>query len=135
MIRNITTVIALLTALTSCTGQSPYTFSVHAEIMGASTIYDAPDRETEKPMTASNISIGTQSVYAYYHNAEFILSYCGKVFIETGGKAKELTADVYQIEPGVWIAELAGGQYVKVFTKSGNANVDLDGEFRVYERD
>lgn len=136
MIRNITTVLALLAALSSCTGQNPETFTVHAEIMGAPSFYDAPAREMETaPATARNISIGTKSLYAYYDNAEFILSYCGEVFIEASGQdGKTVPADVYQIEPGVWIAEIPGGQYVKVFSESGNTNTDLDGEFRIYHR-
>lgn len=138
MIRNITTVIALLfAALMSGACQSSDTtsnqFTVHSEIMGACDAADAPAAPVIKP--ASNITIGAQSVYAFYADAEFILQYGGKVFIERGGKqAEPIPAKVFQEKPGIWIAEIEGGQYIKVFAESGNTNIDLDGEFQTYRK-
>ena len=137
--RNITTIWLLLAALVSGSCQnSDTTFTVHAEIMGAcpadetaANIQVAPPKI--KP--ASNITIGTKSVYAYYDNAEFILNYSGQVFIEKDGKQNEpIPAKVFQLEEGVWLAEIAGGQYIKVFAKTGTTNADLDGEFRTFAK-
>jgi len=133
--RNITTICLLLAALAngSCqsdTTTSNQTFTVHSEIMGACDAADAPEITP-----ASNITVGTQSVYAFYQDAEFILQYGGKVFIERGGKQGEpIPAKVFQLERGVWIAEIEGGQYIKVFAESGNTNIDLDGEFQTYRK-
>ena len=138
MQRNITTVLALLlAALTSATCQNTIAanevVSMHAEIMGA---YDQPAAAPALAQLkiASNISIGSESVYAYYRNAEFILKYCGGVYIELDGNIRTVPAKVFQLEPGVWVAEIEGGQYVKVFAESGNTNTDLDGEFRVFAK-
>ena len=129
--RNITTALLLFAALVSGSCQdttAQTTFTVHAEIMGA-----APEAAAPAISTATNVRVGTQSVYAFYNDAEFILQYCGKLYIERGGKQQEpQSAKVFQIEPGVWIAELGGGQYVKVFTKTGNTSTDIEGEFRMY---
>lgn len=129
--RNITTICLLLAALANGSCQSGTTsnqFTVHSEIMGACDADAAPEITP-----ASNITVGTQSVYAFYQDAEFILQYGDKVFIERGGKQGEpIAAKVYQCEPGVWVAEIAGGQYIKVFAKSGTTNADLDGEFQTY---
>lgn len=134
--RNITTIWLLLAALAngSCQNSDTTTFAVNGEIMGAcsddETTAVAP---TIKP--APNITVGTKSVYAFYENAEFILNYSGQVFIEKDGKQNEpIPAKVFQLEEGVWLAEIAGGQYIKVFTKTGTTNVDLDGEFRTYAK-
>lgn len=136
--RNIITTAALLfAALVSgaCqqTTDTTNTFAVHAEIMGAAT--EAPQDSVPKVKTASNISVGTESVYAYYNEAEFILKYCGEVYIEINGNPRvPIPAKVFQIEPGTWVAEIQGGQYVKVFSKSGTTNMDVDGEFRAFAK-
>ncbi|HRI62090.1 MAG TPA: hypothetical protein PK228_20260 [Saprospiraceae bacterium] len=134
--RNITTIWLLFAALMSGACQSDTTsnhFTVHSEIMGVCDADDAPAAPVIKP--ASNITIGAQSVYAFYADAEFILQYGGKVFIERGGKQGEpIPAKVFQLEPGVWVAEIEGGQYIKVFAESGNTNIDLDGEFQTYRK-
>lgn len=137
MQRNITTVLLLFAALTSATCQNPIasaqTFTVHAEIMSVTHSDPAPAPLAIK--AARNIAIGTESVYAYYDNAEFILKYCGEVYIELDGKPREnIPAKVFQLEPGVWVAEIDGGQYVKVFAETGTTNIDVDGQFRVFTR-
>lgn len=136
MYRNIiTTSLLLLAALAPGACQQPNstnTFAVHAEIMGAAT---AEQDSVPKIKTASNIRVGTESVYAYYNEAEFILKYCGEVYIEINGNPRvPIPAKVFQLEPGTWVAEIQGGQYVKVFAKSGTTNVDVDGEFRAYAK-
>lgn len=136
--RNITTIWLFFAALMSGACQSDTTsnqaFTVHSEIMGACDAADAPAAPVEiKP--ASNIRIGPASVYAFYADAEFILQYGGKVFIERGGKqAEPIPAKVFQEKPGIWVAEIEGGQYVKVFAESGNTNIDLDGQFQTYHK-
>jgi len=138
MIRNIITTTALLIAALApgaCqqTPDSTNTFAVHAEIMGAGT--EAAQDSVPKIKTASNIRVGTESVYAYYNEAEFILKYCGEVYIEINGNpCVPIPAKVFQLEPGTWVAEIAGGQYVKVFSKSGTTNMDVDGEFRAFAK-
>lgn len=135
MYRNIITALLLLAALASGACQQPdttNTFAVHAEIMGAPA---AAQDSVPKIKTASNISVGTESVYAYYDNAEFVLKYCGEVYIEINGNPRvPIPAKVFQLEPGTWVAEIQGGQYVKVFAKSGTTNMDVDGEFRAYAK-
>jgi len=132
MIRNIITTASLLLAafsIGSCQDSTAQnTFAVHAEIMGATA-----EQPTIK--AAPNVTIGEKSVYAFYNDAEFILQYCGKLYVERGGKQEEpRNAKVFQLEPGVWLAELEGGDYVKVFTTSGNTNMDVDGEFRTFAK-
>jgi hypothetical protein len=139
MMRNITTIALLFAALMSGACQQDTTlnqpFTVHAEIMGACDADDAPLAAPAAIKPASNVVIGTKSVYAFYADAEFILQYGGKVFIERGGKQGEpIPAKVFQLEPGVWVAEIEGGQYIKVFAESGNTNIDLDGEFQTYRK-
>lgn len=137
MIRNIIATIALLIAALApgaCQqiSDSTNTFAVHAEIMGGT---EAPQDSVPKIKTASNISVGTESVYAYYNEAEFILKYCGEVYIEINGNPRvPIPAKVFQLEPGTWVAEIQGGQYVKVYSKSGTTNMDVDGEFRAFAK-
>lgn len=64
MMRNITTICLLLAALANGSCQSGTTsnqFTVHSEIMGACDADAAPEITP-----ASNITVGTQSVYAFY---------------------------------------------------------------------
>ena len=138
MIRNIIATIALLIAALApgACQQIPdstnNTFAVHAEIMGGT---EAPQDSVPKIKTASNIRVGTESVYAYYNDAEFILKYCGEVYIEINGHQRvPIPAKVFQLEPGTWVAEIQGGQYVKVFAKSGNTNIDVDGQFQTFAK-
>lgn len=87
------------------------------------------ERETRK---AFNVSIGSESVYAYFQNAEFILAYCGEVTIEIDGQSQTRNAVVCQYDPGVWTATMHDGDYVKVWTATGVANIEINGEFRTF---
>lgn len=86
----------------------------------------------QEPRKAFNVSIGNESVYAYFQNAEFILSYCGEVTIEIEGRSKTENAVVCQYDPGVWTATLYNGDYVKVWTGPGIANTLINGEVRIF---
>lgn len=81
---------------------------------------------------AFNVSIGSESVYAYFQNAEFILSYCGEVTIEIDGQSQTQNAVVCQYEPGVWTATMYNGDYVRVSTATGVVNISIRGEFRTF---
>lgn len=126
--RNIilTTVSLLLIAATVTTAQTssqepePPIFAVHAEIMAE---------------TAPNIKEGTMSVQVFYSNAEFVLHYSGSVYAEISGSDGHLyPAKVFMLEPNVWVAELEGGDYIKVHSVTGNANAYLDGQYRTFIR-
>ncbi len=131
--RNITTVFLIAAALATGACQNPENFAARAEIMAASTGYEKP--EPERPRTASNVVVGPQSVWVSHADAEFVLAYCGEVTIEMNGQQNEpVEASVFQLEPGVWVAEIDGGQYVKVFAETGTTNIDVDGQFRVFTR-
>lgn len=82
---------------------------------------------------ASNVSVGTESVHAWYPNAEFILKYCGEATLEIDGKTFTFDARVAPTEPGVWLAEKTGSvDYIKLFVTSGNTNAYINGEHRVF---
>lgn len=96
-------------------------FAVHGEIMAE---------------TAPNITVGTKSVQAVYRDAEIVLQYSGAVYLEINGVAKDpIPARVFMLEPNVWVAEMTGGEYIKVFAVSGNANAYIDNQYRVFKRD
>jgi hypothetical protein len=86
----------------------------------------------QEPRKAFNVSIGSESVYAYFQNAEFILSYCGEVTIEIDGQSQTQNAVVCQYEPGVWTATMYNGDYVRVSTATGVVNISIRGEFRTF---
>lgn len=131
--RNITTVFLIAAALATGACQNSENFAAHAEIMAAYTGYEKP--EPVKPKTASNVVVGAESVWVFHSDAEFVLAYCGEVTVEMNGKQNEpVEASVFQLEPGVWVAELGAGQYIKVFAASGVTNCDIDGEFRVFAK-
>lgn len=121
--------VLIFTATFSLSGQTA-NFDVHAFINGA-------DDETpvKKQSTARNVMAGNSAVTACYQNCnvQFTLSYCGEALTEYPGKDRQqVKADVFQIEPGIWIAELGAGQYIKVNSLTGVTTVDVDGEFRVF---
>lgn len=113
----------LLTGFTACqtsTAQTS-TFAVHAEIMDA-------------PKTARNVAIGNKSVTACFDQCQtqIILNFCGQAIIEKPGQSPDVyAADVFQIMPGVWTAQIEGGQYVNIFAESGAAQLDIAGQFQV----
>ena len=105
--------------------QTNQAFSVHAEIMPP---------ETPEP-TAKNVKVGSQSVSACFQNCDLqiTLNYCGQALIERYGKSPEVfAAKVFQIEQGAFLAEIEGGQYVKVYSKTGVVQMDIAGEFSVH---
>lgn len=81
---------------------------------------------------AFNVSVGPESVYAYFPNAEFILAYCGEATIEIDGQTQTQNAVVCQYEPGVWTATIYNGDYVRVSTATGVVNISIHGEFRTF---
>ena len=85
-------------------------------------------------LTCENVEVGTESIWAVYPDAEFLLLYCGEVVIEIQGKERiQIPANVYPEKKGVYIAEIGDGQYVRVNTFTGIATMDKDGEFRMWE--
>ncbi len=114
--KNIIIILALLTA----------TFT-QSQCQSASAENSKPNERT-----AWNVHIGKESVFAYFQNAEFSLNYCGEVIVNLDGWERIIPAIVCQYEPGVWTATIEGGDYVKVWTSTGHANTEINGEFRTF---
>lgn len=119
----------LLTGFTACqtstaqtsANEPPAKFAVHAEIMDA-------------PKTAQNAAINTNGVTACYNgcDVQILLNFCGQCIIERAGQSPEVyAAQVFQLQPGVWTADLGAGQYVNLFTESGTCQMDIAGQFQV----
>jgi hypothetical protein len=124
-------IISIVAALaTSCSNASGQTFtenrfSVHAELMA----------EQPRQITAKNVAIGNQSVTACFDNCQtqITLNFCGQVLIEMPGQSPEVyPAKVFQLESGVWTAEIPGGQWVTLYAESGTVQMDIAGEFRAF---
>ena len=117
--------IALL-AFASCemaNGQQPATntFAVHAEIMPRMANH------------AKNVAINPQSITACFDGCDIqvTLLFSGMVRIEREGKEAEVyRAEVFQLQPGEWLADLGAGQYVKIYSESGTLQMDIAGEFK-----
>ena len=100
----------------------------------------------EKPKSASNVTVGNKSVSACFEqcDVQFTLNFSnstvqdsvsetGSAVIELVGKEREMfPADVFQLQPNEWIADLGSGQYVKIFAESGFAQMDIGGKFSVF---
>lgn len=117
---------ALATSCSNASGQPRQNFSVHAEIM-------AP--ETSPIKTAKNVAIGNQGVTACFDacQTQVTLNFCGQVLIEYPGQSPDVyAAKVFQLEPGVWTAEIPGGQWVTLYAESGTVQMDIDGQFRAF---
>jgi len=101
-------------------------FAVHAETMGANA--------TKRPQ-ARNVVIGNNGVMACFDTCttQVFLNFCGQVVIEIPGKDPDVyAARVFQLDPGVWTAEIDGGQYVNLYAESGTVKMDIAGEFRAF---
>lgn len=132
MIRNIMSALAFATLL-SCNAQTPRDMPlVGATLVGATL--DIPDCPPPPPPPALNVSIGWLAVQAYYPYAEFILSYCGEATVEVDGETRTFEAEVFQFEPGVWLACAANGDYIKVYAQSGTTEVEFSGEVRTFTK-
>jgi len=102
-------------------------FAVHSEIMPA---------EASNPVTAQNVAVNNYSVTACFDDCQtqITLNYCGQAVIEFPGKEPQVyAAKVFQIEPGIWLAEIDGGQWCKIYAESGTAQIDIAGEFRTFK--
>ena len=91
--------------------------------------------DSEIPETAQNVKVGYKTVSACFDQCrtEIILSYSGRAVIEYPmGDSTTYAANVFQIEPGIWVAEIQGGQWIKIYSKTGTAEIDIDGQFRVF---
>ena len=123
--------ISIFAALaTSCSNASGQTFTenrfnVHAELMA----------EPMRQHTAKNVAIGNQGVTACFNSCQtqVTLNFCGQVLIEMPGQSPEVyPAKVFQLESGVWTAEIPGGQWVTLYSESGTVQMDIDGQFRAF---
>jgi hypothetical protein len=92
---------------------------------------ETPEPETQR---AYNVAISKHGVTAYYadSDAQFNLYFNQCCVIETPEGVKRMEAEVYQESPGVWIAELPGGDFVRLNTKTGNTGLVKDGKVKMY---
>jgi hypothetical protein len=123
----ISIVAALATSCQSASGQTftENTFAVHAELMG----------EPIRQRTAQNVVVGNQGVTACFDacQTQVTLNFCGQALIEYPGQSPEVyAARVFQLESGVWTAEIPGGQWVTLYAESGTVQMDIAGEFRAF---
>ena len=126
----ISIVAALATSCSNASGQTGQAFpesrfNVHAELMG----------EQPRQRTAKNVAIGNQGVTACFNSCQtqVTLNFCGQVLIELPGQSPEVyPARVFQLESGVWTAEIPGGQWVTLYAESGTVQMDIAGEFRAF---
>lgn len=123
----ISIVAALATSCQSASGQTftENRFNVHAEMMA----------EQPRQITAKNVAIGNQGVTACFNSCQtqVTLNFCGQVLIEMPGQSPEVyPAKVFQLESGVWTAEIPGGQWVTLYAESGTVQMDIAGEFRAF---
>lgn len=118
-------VATMATACSNASGQPRQNFAVHAELMA----------EPIRQQTARNVAIGNQGVTACFDacQTQVTLNYCGQVVIEFPGQSPEVyPARVFQLEPGVWTAEIPGGQWVTLYAETGTVQMDIAGEFRAF---
>jgi hypothetical protein len=121
---------ALATSCSNASGQTGQVFTenrfnVHAEMMA----------EQPRQITAKNVAIGNQGVTACFNSCQtqVTLNFCGQVLIEMPGQSPEVyPAKVFQLESGVWTAEIPGGQWVTLYAESGTVQMDIAGEFRAF---
>jgi len=121
---------ALATSCSNASGQTGQTFTenrfnVHAELMA----------EPMRQHTAQNVVVGNQGVTACFNSCQtqITLNFCGQVLIEMPGQSPDVyAAKVFQLEPGVWTAEIPGGQWVTLYSESGTVQMDIDGQFRAF---
>ena len=126
----ISIVATLATSCSNASGQTGQTFAengfaVHAELMA----------EPMRQHTAKNVAIGNQGVTACFDNCQtqVTLNFCGQVLIEMPGQSPEVyPAKVFQLDPGVWTADVEGGQWVTLYAESGTVQMDIGGEFRAF---
>jgi len=121
---------ALATSCSNASGQTGQTFTenrfnVHAELMA----------EPMRQHTAQNVVVGNQGVTACFNSCQtqITLNFCGQVLIEMPGQSPDVyAAKVFQLENGVWTAEIPGGQWVTLYSESGTVQMDIDGQFRAF---
>lgn len=101
---------------------------------GAQASANTPSPEASVKV-ATNVSIGTCSVMAYYRNAEFVFNYDGSAYTEIDGKINTFAAHVCQESPGVWIAEPAEGELIRIYATTGTTNYFRGGEFRCFSKE
>ena len=86
---------------------------------------------------AYNIAVSKHGVTATYLNpdASFTLRFDQMAVIETDGKTELVNASVYQLFPGVYVAEIQGGGHIRINTVKGTTSVNLNGVNRVYTKE
>jgi len=86
---------------------------------------------------AYNIAVSRHGVTATYINpdASFTLRFDQCAVIEMDGKTELVDAAVFQISPGVYVAEIQGGGYIRINTASGSTSVSWGGINRIYTKE
>jgi hypothetical protein len=86
---------------------------------------------------AYNIAVSRHGVTATYiePDASFHVRFDQCAVIEMDGKTELVDAAVFQISPGVYVAEIKGGGYVRINTVTGSASVNWGGTNRVYTKE
>ena len=83
---------------------------------------------------AYNIAVSRHGVTATYLNpdASFTLRFDQMAVIETDGKTELVNASVYQLFPGVYVAEIQGVGTIRINTVKGTTSVNLNGINKYY---
>lgn len=110
------------------------TFLTVTQIRCQSASAETSDVKRVEIKTAPNVSIGPESVWAYYPTAEFVVSYCGEANFEIENRSNIFEAQIIQTEPGIWFAKSPNGDYIKINTITGVTNMEINGEFRVFAK-
>ena len=86
---------------------------------------------------AYNVAVSRHGVTATYlqPDASFTLRFDQMAVIEMDGKTELLNAAVFQLSPGVYVAELQGGGHVRINTVSGNTSLSWKGVNRYFTKE
>ena len=87
---------------------------------------------------ALNVAVGPQNIVAAYPRTgiDFTMKYHpGTLFIGTESGLRIIDAEVFQVSPTAWTADVGDGQYVTIDAATGEAWAYIDGEFRCYTKE
>lgn len=116
-------IITLITLLTSCC-QKP-----------GPVMHSTQSAPSER--TSINVYIQSDRLWAYYKQpaAQFTLYFCNEAQIEVDGYIQTVAAQVFQIGPGEWVAEMADSNYIRLNIRTGVAETKIKGITRIFAPD
>ena len=92
---------------------------------------------SQRIQTAPNVAVNRHSVVALYpeQDTQFTLQFNQCAVIECNGRMERVDAEVFQLSPTVFLAQIGPGEYIRINAESGRTEICDQSGRRTYQKE